>query len=820
MTCNMIWSEFNDIRNKLRFSYYDSVKGKSNRFTDAQNLILIEYSILYLAKTKAISIVHEEKENDPDLFLLTFSVHDNIVATSVLIHFPETRRGEKCKEYLNSTRNIHDLSFQLVKYIDYVVHHYISISDYVDVSQRIWDSYCGEKEFEGYAQPKEISSLVSKLINRDNGFSLYNPFGGAASYALSMSNRFGIYYGQDINEFISEVSKFRLEICDILNASFNQEDSFENWPKQKYDVIVSTPPFHLSLRDVDDVINPDHYSEVWGWILSKAENSLNTNGQMICITSPRYLNAPNYHHIRKKIIEKNLLDSVILLPSKIWTNTSMITAVICLKNGRSDDQKISFFDARDYFQTENRFDKKLDVERVVEKLNSLDNEDIKRVTRKQVEETGYLFSPIRYTVEMSVPEGHKLIELREIATVSYLNTNLRVSQGKLVDGTTSIFSYIVESKDLQITSFGHDVHVSIIDRPTLLLDLNFPRIVYVLATNVDPVYVHYNRWVKCELNEDLIDRDYFVYSYCNMDTNVVRAQMEGTLLKRFTISSLSLFKLPILPDVLSQKKMMQEVKRAELMNKAKELGLLSLIQEKDAEIRRIKDDYINEVRNRKHDMKTPMAQLRSTMTLMSSLSKNLPEDFSAKLNLYISRQKIALDTLSEIVQHIADEDVFAEPEEVDIEGYLSSLTTKNEKYTIEFHRDEAALAEAGIDKPIIKIGKVDFMRLVQNIVGNAIKHGFSGDYSEYAIHITLSVEENFYTIDFSNNGRPFPEGMDKSRYGMKGGKSIDSDGSGRGGYIVKSICQHYGGDFDISSNKFAGMYFTNVIVKLPIYYTE
>lgn len=78
----------------------------------------------------------------------------------------------------------------------------------------------------------------------------------------------------------------------------------------------------------------------------------------------------------------------------------------------------------------------------------------------------------------------------------------------------------------------------------------------------------------------------------------------------------------------------------------------------------------------------------------------------------------------------------------------------------------------------------------------------------------------FFIIGFSNNGEPLPEGMNKVRYGTKGVKGDNSDGSGTGGYIVKSITQHYGGDFDIFSLKFANMDFTNVIVKLPIYKKE
>lgn len=86
------------------------------------------------------------------------------------------------------------------------------------------------------------------------------------------------------------------------------------------------------------------------------------------------------------------------------------------------------------------------------------------------------------------------------------------------------------------------------------------------------------------------------------------------------------------------------------------------------------------------------------------------------------------------------------------------------------------------------------------------------------MNISLTIKDGQYFIDFSNNGEPLPDGLTKERYGMKGEKGKDSDGSGTGGYIVKSITEHYGGDYDVYSERFAGMWFTHVIVKLPIYH--
>ena len=79
-------------------------------------------------------------------------------------------------------------------------------------------------------------------------------------------------------------------------------------------------------------------------------------------------------------------------------------------------------------------------------------------------------------------------------------------------------------------------------------------------------------------------------------------------------------------------------------------------------INQMKADYINEVRARKHDMKTPMTQLRNTLTLIKELVGEIPEEYAYRLNKYVERQQKAMNVLSDIVTHIADEDKFATPE--------------------------------------------------------------------------------------------------------------------------------------------------------------
>ena len=102
--------------------------------------------------------------------------------------------------------------------------------------------------------------------------------------------------------------------------------------------------------------------------------------------------------------------------------------------------------------------------------------------------------------------------------------------------------------------------------------------------------------------------------------------------------------------------------------------------------------------------------------------------------------------------------------------------------------------------PTIKIAKNDVQRAVNNIIDNARKHGFGGlknNNNEIRIKLAIDTEKNMFQIDFRNNGKPLPDGMDKMRYGLKGEKAGETGGTGIGGSYVKSFVEHYGGDYDV-----------------------
>lgn len=261
--------------------------------------------------------------------------------------------------------------------------------------------------------------------------------------------------------------------------------------------------------------------------------------------------------------------------------------------------------------------------------------------------------------------------------------------------------------------------------------------------------------------------------------------------------------------------------------------------------------YINEVRMRKHDMRPHLRQIASTERLLSHYLEQDSDIDTMKQHLrnQISRIHDAVKHLSDLVEHLSDEDKFGTPERFNIDKYLHDLSD-GDFYTIEYDCDEEMLVQAGfgchkshtfindffrrkdegedldIVTELLKLKKdsirldtyiapLDFDRLVLNIIENAKRHGFTDpirrDYN-IGIYLTIDRERGMYQIDFSNNGNPLPEGMTKERFGIRGEKAGLTGGTGQGGHIIKSIVEHYGGDFDIFQDEVS----TVVRIYLPI----
>ena len=124
-------------------------------------------------------------------------------------------------------------------------------------------------------------------------------------------------------------------------------------------------------------------------------------------------------------------------------------------------------------------------------------------------------------------------------------------------------------------------------------------------------------------------------------------------------------------------------------------------------------------------------------------------------------------------------------------------TDPNNIKVIEYPGEYVALKGEAMD--LIIFSEEALAIIFDNIVSNAVAHGFTDPDKEYVIHIDFEAEGTNYVLFISNNGDPLPSGKDPSEVFVWGKTEGGKEHAGIGGYQVKDLMEHFGGQAEIIS---------------------
>ncbi|NVN90561.1 MAG: sensor histidine kinase [Desulfuromonadales bacterium] len=97
----------------------------------------------------------------------------------------------------------------------------------------------------------------------------------------------------------------------------------------------------------------------------------------------------------------------------------------------------------------------------------------------------------------------------------------------------------------------------------------------------------------------------------------------------------------------------------------------------------------------------------------------------------------------------------------------------------------------------IRLHRQSFIEALHNLIRNAEVHGFQGDCILARLTFEIRERRRSVVIDYTNNGRSFPENLSEKDFLTFGLKSADSPGEGLGGAWIGKVIAAHNGSFEI-----------------------
>ncbi|GEM_PF-1825016 len=103
----------------------------------------------------------------------------------------------------------------------------------------------------------------------------------------------------------------------------------------------------------------------------------------------------------------------------------------------------------------------------------------------------------------------------------------------------------------------------------------------------------------------------------------------------------------------------------------------------------------------------------------------------------------------------------------------------------------------------VRLHRASFVEAINNLIRNAEVHGFGENCTKRNKVITFRLKENVkaVTLDYTNNGLPFPANLTERDFLTFGTKSSGSPGEGLGGAWIGKVIEAHHGSFQIIRDK-------------------
>ena len=312
--------------------------------------------------------------------------------------------------------------------------------------------------------PKEVGWLMAKLINPEPYTTIYDPACGSGGLLIKPRLLFEQthpddksqapqIYGQELTPTTYAMAKMNAFLHDFIGADIQIGDTFRN-PRfvannsslQRFDYVVANPMWNQKEYD-DTFYENDNWNRFtygiapsssadWAWV-QHIFASLKDNGRSAIVLDTGAVsrgsgtkNTNRERDIRKKFVEEDLIEGVILLPENLFYNTSAPGIILLLNCSKPAERKnqILLINLTNYFEnqkpknvlTDEGIEAATEVYQAWESREKLSN----IITLADAQKTDYNLSPSQF-----VDVGDK-IEHRPVNEILSDLTEARITREK------------------------------------------------------------------------------------------------------------------------------------------------------------------------------------------------------------------------------------------------------------------------------------------------------------------------------------------------------------------------------------------------------
>jgi type I restriction enzyme M protein len=302
------------------------------------------------------------RENS-DLFSVVTNSGEKIVLFENISKYVTDERDEFCKAIVNKL-----IHFSFEHIFEEKFDFYATIFEYLI---KDYNSNSGGKYAE-YFTPHAVAKIMARCLvhGKPKNVTCYDPSAGSGSLLMNLAHEIGedkcTIYSQDISQKSSSLLRLNLILNNLVhsiphivkgNTILEPYHREENGELQKFDYIVSNPPFKLDFSDFSKDLATKANNErffagipnvpkakkesmaIYLMFIQHIMHVLSAKGKAAIVVPTGFITAQSGidRKIREKMVEDKMLAGVVSMPSNIFAATGTNVSVIFLDKQNKGD---------------------------------------------------------------------------------------------------------------------------------------------------------------------------------------------------------------------------------------------------------------------------------------------------------------------------------------------------------------------------------------------------------------------------------------------------------------------------------------------------